>query len=165
MGLLRRRCGLDLWEWAELLAGVCARRLPSLLAEAPSDEAPSDEALPASLVPPAPFVEPARAGDDVQVASGLLRETLALLSGEAPAAEAAEAAAEAASETLAADDAAFEEWDELEEERQQQLLELSRRLHQAERALERASSMVETGDGKGGAALRRKRVRDELAVS
>ena len=164
MGLLRRRCGLDLWEWAELLAGVCARRLPSLLAEAPSDEAPSDEAPPASLVPPAPCVEPARAGHDVQVASALLRETLALLSGEAPAAE---AAAEAASETSAADDAAFEEWDELEEERQQQLLELSRRLHQAERALERASSMAETGcgDGKGRAALRRKRVRDEVAPS
>ena len=109
-------------------------------------------------------VEPARAGHDVQIASALLRETLALLSGEAPAAE---AAAEAASETSAADDAAFEEWDELEEERQQQLLELSRRLHQAERALERASSMAETGcgDGKGRAALRRKRVRDEVAPS
>ena len=30
MGLLRARCGLDLYEWAELLAGVARRRLPRL---------------------------------------------------------------------------------------------------------------------------------------
>ena len=30
MGLLRARCGLDLYQWAELLAGVARRRLPRL---------------------------------------------------------------------------------------------------------------------------------------
>ena len=120
MGLLRARCGLDLYEWAKLLAGVARRRLPRLAPPRRTTRAIEATAataaggLPASAASAAASAAsatPARAREDVEVAAALLGETIELLSAEAAS------------------------WDELEEERHAQLLTLRRELDEAERVL------------------------------
>ena len=134
----RRRCGVDLWEWAELLAGVARRRLPRLRESAaapPSGGAAQSggAALTTRAASAARAADdssgggaaagarggagatPARAREDVLVATALLRETLPLLAGE--------------------EDGGEEAWDELEDGRRDQLRALRRELGEAERAL------------------------------
>ena len=133
MGLLRARCGLDLYQWAELLAGVARRRLPRLAPPrrasparrttprrttraTAADRLPtaSAEAAEAAEAAVAAATTPARAREDVEVAAALLGETLELLSAEATG------------------------WEELEEPRHAQLLTLRRELGEAERVLRAA---------------------------
>ena len=134
MGLLRARCGLDLYQWAELLAGVARRRLPRLAPPTrtsparrttratAADAATAADRLPAASAEAAEATEaavaaattPARAREDVEVAAALLGETLELLSAEATG------------------------WEELEEPRHAQLLTLRRELGEAERVLRAA---------------------------
>ena len=130
MGLLRARCGLDLYQWAELLAGVARRRLPRLApptrttaarrtTPTRTTRATAAGRLPAASAEAAEAAEvaattPARAREDVEVAAALLGETLELLSAEATG------------------------WEELEEPRHAQLLTLRRELGEAERGLRAA---------------------------
>lgn len=130
MGLLRARCGLDLYQWAELLAGVARRRLPRLApptrttaarrtTPTRTTRATAAGRLPAASAEAAEAAEvaattPARAREDVEVAAALLGETLELLSAEATG------------------------WEELEEPRHAQLLTLRRELGEAERGLHAA---------------------------
>jgi len=136
MGLLRARCGLDLYQWAELLAGVARRRLPRLAPPTrttaarrttptrttratAAGAATAADRLPAASAEAAEAAEvaattPARAREDVEVAAALLGETLELLSAEATG------------------------WEELEEPRHAQLLTLRRELGEAERGLRAA---------------------------
>jgi len=142
MGLLRARCGLDLYQWAELLAGVARRRLPRLAPPTrttaarrttptrttrataagaataadrlPAASAEAAEAAEAVEAAVATATTPARAREDVEVAAALLGETLELLSAEATG------------------------WEELEEPRHAQLLTLRRELGEAERVLRAA---------------------------
>ena len=130
MGLLRARCGLDLYQWAELLAGVARRRLPRLApptrttaarrtTPTRTTRATAAGRLPAASAEAAEAAEvaattPARAREDVEVAAALLGETLELLSAEATG------------------------WEELEEPRHAQLLTLRRELGEAERVLRAA---------------------------
>ena len=120
MGLLRARCGLDLYEWAELLAGVARRRLPRLAPPGLAIAATAAGGLPAASVASSSAVAassaatPARAREDVEVAAALLGETIELLSVEAAG------------------------WEELEEQRHAQLLTLRRELGEVERVLRAA---------------------------
>ena len=130
MGLLRARCGLDLYQWAELLAGVARRRLPRLApptrttaarrtTPTRTTRATAAGRLPAASAEAAEAAEvaattPARAREDVEVAAALLGETLELLSAEATG------------------------WEELEEPRHAQLLTLRRELGEAERGIHAA---------------------------
>ena len=123
MGLLRARCGLDLYEWAELLAGVARRRLPRLAPPGRATQAtaatvagglPAASVASSSMVAASVAVTPARAREDVEVAAALLAETIELLSVEAAG------------------------WEALEEERHAQLLTLRRELGEVERVLRAA---------------------------
>ena len=153
MGLLSARCGLDLYQWAELLAGVARRRLPRLAPPArttaarratprrttratAADAATAADRLPAASAEAAEAAvaaaTPAQSREDVEVAAALLDETLALLSAEAAG------------------------WEELEEPRHAQLLTLRRELGEAQRVLRAA---------KGGRKRRRPAPSAEPSVS
>ena len=161
MGLLRARCGLDLYQWAELLAGVARRRLPRLVPPTRTSAArrttptrttrataagaataagrlpaASAEAAEAAEAAVAAATTPARAREDVEVAAALLGETLELLSAEATG------------------------WEELEEPRHAQLLTLRRELGEAQRVLRAAKGgrkrrrPAPARAGEGGGAVR-----------